>query len=293
MKAFDYVRPSSFEEACRLLSRSGGQSKVIAGGTDLLVQIRQGKLNPEAVISLRDIQELSRISFNPDHGVTIGAMTTLDIVESSKEILENFGSVAEAAGQIGSAQVRSRATLGGNLCHAAPSGDMAPSLIAYGATVVISDGNKDQTIPLEDFFTGPGRTVLKEAELMREIHIPLPPRPNFGTYLKASRSIMDLAMVGVAMLAVFESDGETCRDLRLVLGAAAPTPFRASEAENMAIGHKFEDELIDKVSQMASDEARPISDVRSTADHRRSLIKVMVRRALVAARSWARKGEGR
>lgn len=292
MNAFDYMRPSSLEEACRLLSQSGGQSKVIAGGTDLLVQIRQGKLNPEVVISLRDIQELSRISFNPDRGVTIGAMTTLDVVESSKKILENFRAVAEAAGQIGSAQVRSRATVGGNLCHAAPSGDMAPSLIAYGATVVISDGRKDRTIPLEDFFTGPGQTVLKEVELMKEIQISLPPRPNFGTYVKASRSIMDLAMVGVAMLAVFESDGETCRDLRLVLGAAAPTPFRAGEAENMVTGHKLEDELIDKVSQMASDEARPISDVRSTAGYRKSLIKVMVRRALVAARSWAWKGEG-
>ncbi len=293
MKAFDYVRPSSSEEACRLLSRSGGQSKVIAGGTDLLVQIRQGKLHPETVISLRDIPELSRISFNPDHGVTIGAMTTLDVVESSKEILENFKSVAEAAGQIGSAQVRSRATIGGNLCHAAPSGDMAPSLISYGATVVISDGMKDRTIPIEDFFTGPGQTVLKEVELMREIHIPVPPRPHFGTYLKASRSIMDLAIVGVAMFAVFESDGETCRDLRLALGAVAPTPFRASETENMTIGHKLEDELIDKVSQMTSDEARPISDVRSTASYRKSLIKVMVRRALVAARSWAQKGERR
>jgi carbon-monoxide dehydrogenase medium subunit len=293
MIAFDYMRPSSFEEACRLLSRSGGQSKVIAGGTDLLVQIRQGKLHPEAVISLRDIQELSRISFSPDHGVTIGSMTTLDVVESSKEILENFSSVTKAAGQIGSAQVRSRATVGGNLCHGAPSGDMAPSLIAYGAEVVISDGRKDRTISLEDFFTGPGQTVLKEAELMREIHIPLPPRPNFGTYLKASRSMMDLAMVGVGMLAVFESDGETCRDLRLVLGAVAPTPFRASEAENMAIGHKLEDEIIDKVGRMASDEARPISDVRSTASYRKGLIKVMVRRALVAARSCAQKGEGR
>ena len=128
---------------------------------------------------------------------------------------------------------------------------------------------------------------------MREIHIPLPPLPHFGAYLKASKSGMDLAIVGVGMLAVFESDGESCRDLRLVLGAAAPTPFRAKKAENMATGPKLEDELIDKVSQMASDEARPISDVRSTAGHRRSLIKVMVRRALVAARSWARKGEGR
>lgn len=291
MKAFDYIRPSSFEEACRLLSRSGGQSRVIAGGTDLLVQIRQGKLHPEAVISLRDIPEISRISLKSGHGVAIGAMTPLDVVESSKEILENFRPVAEAAGQIGSAQVRSRATIGGNLCNAAPSADMAPSLIAYGATVIISNGSKDRNIPLEDFFTGPGLSALKNGELMREIHIPLPPQPSFGMYLKTSRSSMDLAMVGVGMLAVFESDGETCQDLRLVLGAVAPTPIRARDAENMATGHKLEDELIDKVGQMASDEARPISDVRSTASYRKSLIKVMVRRTLVAARPWAQKGD--
>jgi len=291
MTAFDYMRPSSFEEACGFLGKSDGQSKVIAGGTDLLVQMRQGLLHPEAVISLRDIPGLSSILFNPDKGATIGAMTTLDVVESSKEILENFRSVAEAASQVGSVQVRSRATIGGNLCNAAPSADMAPSLIAYGAQVMISDGKKDRTIPLEDFFTGPGKTVLKKVELMREIHIPLPPLPNFGIYLKASRSSMDLAMVGVGMLAVFESDWESCRDLRLVLGGVAPTPFRAREAENMVTGHKLEDELIDKVCQMASDEARPISDVRSTASYRKSLIKVMVRRALLSTRSWAQKGD--
>ena len=291
MEAFDYLRPSSLDEACRILSRSEGRSKVLAGGTDLLVRIRQGLILPEAVISLADIKELSHISFEPDRGVTIGAMTTLDAVESSKEIKENFRSVTEAAGEIGSPQVRSRATIGGNLCNASPSADMAPSLISYGATALIGDGKQDRTIPLEDFFTGPGQKVLKNGELMKEIHIPLSPQPNFGTYEKASRSSMDPAIVSIGMLAVFESHGESCRDLKLVLGAVAKTPFRAIEAEDMAKGHRLNDALIDKVSQMASDEARPISDVRSTADYRRHLIKVMVGKILVAARSWLRKGD--
>ena len=255
-----------------------------------MVQIKRGKLQPEAVISLRDLSELSRISFAPDRGATIGAMTTLEALESSKEILENFGAVAEAAGQIGSPQVRSRATIGGNLCNAARVADLAPSLIAYGATALVSDGRNDRSIPLEDFFAGPGRTTLGEGELLREIRIPAPPQPSFGTYLKASRPMMSPAMVGLGVLAVFTPDRGSLRELRLVVGAAAPTPFRAREAENLASGPKLEDELIERVSRAASDEAQPVSDLRCTASYRKDLIRVLVRRALLAARSWAEKG---
>ena len=289
MKIFDYMRPSSLEEVCRLLTQFNGQAKVIAGGTDLLVQMKQEKVNPQGLISLRDIPNLSFIRLKPDKSLTIGAMTTLLTIETSKEILGNFRAIAEAAFWIGSIQVRSRATLGGNLCNAAPSADMAPILIAYDAMVSITNGHKDRTISLEDFFTGPGETVLKNGELMKEISIP-PPASSFGAYLKAYRSKMDIALVGVGILAVFEPEQEICRDLKLVLGAVAPTPIRARESEQMVIGQKLEEELIDRVSKKASEEAKPITDVRSSADYRRTLVKVLSRRALLAARSWAQKG---
>jgi carbon-monoxide dehydrogenase medium subunit len=293
MKAFDYMRPSSLEEACRLLGQFNGQAKVLAGGTDLLVQFKQRKMQSKALISLRDIPELSFIRLKPDQGISIGAMTTLSAVETSKEISQKYPAIVEAASWIGSVQVRNRATLGGNLCNAAPSADMAPILIAYSATTGLTNGQKERTDLLEDFFTGPGQTVLERGELMKEINLPPPPRSSFGTYVKAYRSKMDIALVGVGILAVFEKGKEVCQDLKLVLGAVAPTPIRAKESEKRLVGCKLGDELIIKVSQMASEEAHPISDVRSTAEYRRTLVKVLIQRALLAARSWAQKGGNR
>ena len=293
MKAFDYMRPSSLDEACRHLRQSKGHSMALAGGTDLLVQIKQERLHPKTVISLRDIPGLSGIRFDADGGLVIGAMTRLRTIEMSKEVSEGWPAIAEAVSWIGSVQVRSRATLGGNLCNAAPSADMAPMLIAHGAKAVLTDGQKDRRIAFEDFFTGPGETDLKDGELMKEVHIPAAPRLSFGTYLKADRSSMDIAVVGVGLLVVFQPKGEACDDLRLVLGAVAPTPIRAAKAERLMVGSRLDDELIDKVSQVASEEARPISDVRSTASYRRTMVAVLTRRALLAAQSWIKKGGNR
>jgi len=293
MKSFEYSRPSSFEEACQLLGRSKGRSKALAGGTDLLVQIKQEKIRPEAVVSLRDVPGLSFIRREDNQGVSIGAMTPLGVIEMSEEILNHWPAFTEATSRIGSVQVRSRATLGGNLCNAAPSADTASILIAYGATAILGDGKRDRSIPLEDFFTGPGETVLKTGELLREVRIPPVPARSFATYLKARRSRMDLAVVGVGLLAVFERKGEFCKDVRLVLGAVAPMPIRARDAERLAAGHRLDDDVIGKVSQRASEEADPISDVRSTTSYRRTLIRVLTGRALVAARSWAERGGSR
>lgn len=290
MRAFDYVRPSSLREACRLLSESAGQAKALAAGTDLLVQIKQEKLRPKAVVSLRDISGLSSVHLKPDEGLEIGAMTTLGVIESSKEILDNFPALAEASGRIASPQIRNRATVGGNLCNSAPSADMAPILIAYGSQVVLAEAEKNRTVDLEDFFTGPGETALRNGEIMKAIRVPFPPRLSFATYLKAGRSAMDIAVVGVGVLATFRSGQPICQDLRLVLGAVAPTPVRAKKAENIAKGQSLDDQIIKEVSETAGDEARPISDVRSSASYRRSLVKVLAQRALAAAQAWAKEG---
>ncbi|MBW2058047.1 MAG: xanthine dehydrogenase family protein subunit M [Deltaproteobacteria bacterium] len=290
MRGFEYVRPSSLEEACRLLGRSEGESRVLAGGTDLLVQVKQKRLHPDLVVSLRDVPGLSFIRVEPDGSVAIGAMTSLGAIETSKEMLEHLPPVAEAASMVGSVQVRSRATLGGNLCNAAPSADMAPILIAYEATVDLGDGRRDRSIPLEDFFTGPGQTVLETGEVMKAVRIPRAPEWSFGTYLKAFRSSMDIAVVGVGIRVTFRRETTVCQDLRLVLGAVAPTPMRARGSERMAAGRELDDVLIEEISRMASEEARPISDVRSTAGYRKSLVTVLTRRVLLAARDWAEKG---
>jgi carbon-monoxide dehydrogenase medium subunit len=289
MKAFEYKRPTSLEEASHLVRESNGQSSILAGGTDLLVQIKQERIRPQVVVSLRDIDGLDSIRTGTD-GVTIGAMTPLRAVETAEEILEHWRPVAEAASWIGSVQVRNRATLGGNLCNAAPSADMAPILMAYGASAVLSDGQMDRSVPLEDFFTGPGETALEIGELMKAVQIPHPPSRCFGIYHKAYRSSMDIAVVGAGVRAVFEPDSQVCQDLRLVLGAVAPTPIRARESERMVVGSQIENGLINRASQKASEEARPIDDVRSTATYRRNMVRVLTRKGLLAASDWIEGG---
>jgi len=268
-------------------------SSPLAGGTDLLVRIRTGGANPQRIISLRDIPDLSGIRPLPDGGVAIGAMTPIRALETSTPILKEYVAIAEAAGKIGSLQVRNRATLGGNLCNAAPSADMAPPLMAYGATAIITDGLHDHAVPLEDFFRGPGQTVIERGELLTEIHIPAPQNPCFAIYLKACRSRMDIALVGVGLVVIFDPDAGVCRDMRLALGAVAPTPICVTGVKEIAVGARLNDTVIERVTQAADEAASPISDVRSSAAYRRILIEALTREALIKAGSWIQKGVDR
>ena len=290
MKSFYYRRPSSIEEACDLLREPSGQVKALAGGTDLLIATKQGKIRPNMVVSLRDIPRLSFIRVTPRSEAVIGSMISLEEIESSNDIRRYLPAVAEAASYVGSPQVRSRATVGGNLCHAAPSADMAPILMAYDASVVLADCGKERTVKLKDFFTGPGQTVLKSGELMREIHIPISPERSFGKYFKVWRSSMDIALVGVAVRVELEIGSEICKNVRLILGAVGPTPIRAKASELIVEGKELSDDLVNEAAESAVKESRPISDVRSSESYRRHMVRVLTRRALESARSWAQKG---
>jgi carbon-monoxide dehydrogenase medium subunit len=290
MKEFDYVRPSSLQEACAALVCDDRSVKPLAGGTDLLVQMREGGLRPRALVSLRDVPGLRFIRLDDDGSLQIGATTTLAAIERSPEVLEHFPAIAEAASFIGSVQVRDRATIGGNLCNAAPSADTAPILIAYGALATISDGRTERTVPLEEFFTGPGQTVLKPGELLTAITIPAPAARTFGKYYKTFRSAMDCCTVGVGVCAVFADGSRTLEDVRLVMGAVAPTPMRASASEALLRGRALDDELIAQVGVRAAAETKPITDVRASAEYRKVLAEVLTKRALSAARSWAEEG---
>jgi carbon-monoxide dehydrogenase medium subunit len=293
MRTFDYVRPSSVREACAALATGDGPVMVLAGGTDLLVQMKQGILRPRALVSLKDVPGLSSVRVEKDGTLLIGAATTLAAVENSPEVHETFFAIAEAAACIGSVQVRSRATLGGNLCNAAPSADMAPILIACGAHAVLADGRVERTVPLEDFFVGPGETVLRRGEVLTSIRVPPPPAKSYAKYHKSFRSAMDCCTAGVAVFAVFAGGSAVVRDVRLSLGAVAPTPIRARESEKLLIGRDLDEALMARAAATAVEEVRPISDVRASADYRRTLVEVLMRRALTAARSWAEKGAPR
>jgi CO/xanthine dehydrogenase FAD-binding subunit len=299
MKGFEYVTPSSLEEACAALAGSNGGGatdglvKPLAGGTDLLVQMRLGTLQPRALVSLKDVPGLAFVRVESDGALVIGAATALAAVEDSPEVRGAFPAVAEAAACIGSIQVRNRATVGGNLCNAAPSADTAPILIAAGAEAVITDGRAERSVPLEEFFTGPGETVLGRGELLQAVRVPAMPAGSFARYYKTFRSAMDCCTVGVAVFAVFEPESQIVGDARLALGAVAPTPIRARAAEAMVIGQKLDDGLIARAAARAAGEAQPISDVRASAAYRKTLVEVLSRRALTAARAWAQKGGSR
>lgn len=298
MRGFEYLCPSSLEEACAALAGPGGDGagaadgpvKPLAGGTDLLVQMRLGTLRPRALVSLKDVPGLAFVRVEGDGALVIGAATTLAVVEDSPDVRRAFPAVAEAASCIGSIQVRNRATVGGNLCNAAPSADTAPMLIAAGAEAVITDGRTERTLLLEDFFTGPGETVLRRGELLKAVRVPAMPAGGFARYFKTFRSAMDCCTVGVGVFAVFEPESPVVGDARLALGAVAPTPIRARAAEQMVIGRKLDDGLIAAAAARAAEEAQPIDDVRASAAYRKTLVEVLSKRALTAARAWAQEG---
>jgi carbon-monoxide dehydrogenase medium subunit len=278
---FEYLSPQTVAEACSLLYRHGKSAKVIAGGTDLLVKMKERELAPRYLVGLRGINDLDYIEYDKKGGLRIGALTSNGSVAGSAVIQEEFGLLAEAAAKIGTPQIRNMGTIGGNLGNAAPSADTAPPLIALGARVKLVSSKGERTVPLEDFFTGPGETVLKTNELLTEIQVPEPVPGTRGVYLKLlPRGAVDIAAVGVAVLLVLGKGG-ICNDVRIVLGAVAPTPVRAKRAEAVIKGKQGKNGVIQEAAQTAAEEARPISDVRSSAAYRQEMVKVLTRRALV------------
>lgn len=275
---FNYLEATTIKEAVSWLGKYDGKARIMAGGTDLLVQIRNKAIKPEYVVDIGYIPKLDYIEYDAKQGLKIGALTTIRALEKSDKLQRRYPVLAQAAGLLGSMAIRNVATIGGNLCNAAPSADNAPSLIGLSAKARIIGPDGERVVPLEGFCTGPGCTVFKRGELLVEIQVPVPPAGTKGVYLKHGRSAVDLAVVGVAVIVVLE--GGICRDIKVVLGAVAPTPLRAKKAEGILMGKKMEVGLIEKAAQVASEEARPITDVRASAEYRREMVKVLTRRAL-------------
>jgi carbon-monoxide dehydrogenase medium subunit len=276
---FNYLEPQTIQEAVSLLIKYRGMAKVIAGGTDLLNQIRLKMIKPEYVVDIGYIPGLDYIKYDSEGRLSIGALTTIRSLEMSAEIQRHHPVISQAASLIGSMAIRNVGTIGGNLCHASPSAETAPSLIGLGARVKVVGSHGERTVELEKFFTGPGQTVLQRGELMVEIQVPPMPSDTKGVYLKHStRGTVNPAIVGVAVIVAM--DGERCKEIKLVLGAVAPTPIRAKKAEEMLRGEEINETLIEKAAQAASDESRPITDVRASADYRKEMVKVFTRYAL-------------
>jgi CO/xanthine dehydrogenase FAD-binding subunit len=283
---FDYAAPTTLEEALRLLAEKGPDARVLAGGTDLIIRMRYGIIKPSAIIHLGGIAELKTILYKPKTGLSIGASATLGEVAAHPDIRRRYPAVAYAAGETANVQVRNLGTVGGNLCNAAPSADNAPTLMALGAEMILAGLQGERRVALDQFFRGPGQTVLTPGEILTAIQVPpMPPHSGAAYQHVSARGRVDISAVCVGAAAVFT--GETCQEIRIVLGAVGPTPLRALQTESLVRGKPFTAELIGQAGEQAADESRPITDVRASADYRQQMVGVLTRRALLEARKRA------
>lgn len=278
---FEYHVPGTLRETLELLDRYGAACKVIAGGTDLIPKMKAGIAKFEHLISLKNVEELKHLSFEPEKGIHIGANVDLRTTEQDETVRQYYPALFQGMHSMANTQIRNRGTVAGNICNAVPSADTAPALLAYEAEVVIMSKAGKRVVPIGEFFTGVCRTVLKPEELVTEIFIPLPDREAYSIYTKyAIRKALDLAMIGVAVNVTLDAD-KVVRDAKIGLGAVAITPKRAPKAEALLLGQKLTEELIGQASETASrEDCAPISDIRATADYRRRMVYVHVRDAL-------------
>lgn len=289
MHRFEYFAPQSLDEAVTLLKERGEGVKLLAGGTDLLVQMKEAGLRPSAVVSLHALPELRGIEFDEAQGLRVGAGVDLATIEAFPAARERFTALAEGAGIIGSVQTRNMGTLGGNIANAAPSADTAPPLVALDAAAEVIGPGGSRQAPVSELFVGPGQTVLTPQEILVAFRLPTPPARTGSVYQRHTpRKLMDVAVVGVGVRLTLAEDADTIRDARICLGAVAPTVIRATEAEQALIGESPSEELFGRATELAQAAARPISDVRGSAEFRRYLVGVMTKRCLGIALERAR-----
>jgi carbon-monoxide dehydrogenase medium subunit len=269
-------------ECLPLLAARGGEAKLVAGGTDLLPQLKNGLLWPAWVIDLSGVAELRVLGADDGRGLRIGAAVTARELELDARVRASYPALAESGALVGSVQVRNLATVGGNLCNAAPSADMAPPLVALDAEVVIAGPAGRRRVSLGAFFLGVRKTVLAPDELLVELTVPAPGPRSGGCYLRHTpRRELDIAVVGVASQLTL-ADG-VCAKARIALAAVAPTPVRATAAEEALVGQPVTPAQIERAATLAVEAARPISDQRGSAEFRRHLVRVLTRRTLITA----------
>lgn len=326
MKDFEYFEPATLSEAIALLIKYKGKAKVIAGGTDLLVGMKQGVVNPSYLINIKNVPNLNHIDYDEKEGFRIGALTTLHSLETSQIVREKITILAQAAHQIGAPRIRNVGTIGGNLCQdakclyyatfylwgrapcyrgggdvcyvakkakscqAMATAETAPALICLDARVKVAGPKDERTLATEHFFVSAGVTELQEDEILTEIEIPNPLPHTAGVYLKNSkREAIDFAIVGVAVVLRLQSKDGACSDARIGLIGVARTPIRAHKAEEILRGEKIKADLIDQAAQAAAEEARPLGDIYASASHKKKMVRALVKKATREALEAANK----
>ena len=278
---YDYVKPASLKEVFGLLKKHGPKATLIAGGTDVMINVKNKELAPEVLISLRGLTDLRYIK--KTNGYHIGALTTHRMLEQSDMVRGDLSALHDAASQVGSVQIRNVATVGGNICNAAPSADTAGPLLALDATVVLEGPHGRRKVPMADFFTGPSETVRKDNEVLIEFHIPEDPGRFGSAYWKHSRrKAMDLPLLGIAV-ALTLSESEEISNARIGLTVAAPVPMRAYKAEEFLKAKRLDEEVLAEAGRIASSEASPRDSLRGKAWYRTEMIEVFVPRMATLA----------
>ncbi|MCH2693136.1 MAG: xanthine dehydrogenase family protein subunit M [Acidobacteriia bacterium] len=281
MQAFEYAAPKNLAEALVLLEQKGTNARIMSGGTDLIVQVRENRRDLELIVDGKKIPELMELSYDSSDGLTLGASVPCYRFYENEQIEKLYPGLVDAASLIGGTAIQNRASFGGNLCNSSPAADSIPALVAHSAVCLIAGSNGTRKVPVEDFCTGPGKNVLEPNELLVSFLIP-PPAKNFGAhYLRfIPRNEMDIAVVGCGASLELDDDNKTVKHARISLGAVAPTTLLVGEAAVELEGKQIDNGLIEKAAAVAKAAARPISDMRGTKEYRVHLAGVLTRRAL-------------
>lgn len=287
MHAITYESPKSLAQVLSLLATVGDKGRVLAGGTDLIIQMRAGVRKPEQIVDIKAIPELQMIAYSPQEGLRLGAAVCCARIIEDAVLKQHYPGLVEAAGLIGSDQIQNRCSLGGNLCNGSPAADTTPALIALGAQCVIANSKGTRTVPVEQIVTAPGRTVLQPDELLVEFRIAaLKPHSSDCYQRFIPRNEMDIAVVGVG--AAVTVDGGKFTAARIGLGAVAATPLLAKEAGDSLVGKPVNDDTIAAAAALAQKIATPITDMRGTAEYRTHLVGVLTRRVVKEAAERAK-----
>ncbi|MCG9128569.1 xanthine dehydrogenase family protein subunit M [Candidatus Poribacteria bacterium] len=284
MQAFEYIDAKTVSEAITLLGEKGDKARLLSGGTDLIVQAREGKRDLDWIIDIKSIPEVNELRFGSESGLTLGSAVPCYQIYGNESICSAFPGLIDATKIIGGTAIQGRAGIGGNLCNASPAADGIPPLIVLNATCVIAGPNGERELAVEDFCTAPGQTALEKGEMLVSLKIPAPEENSSSFYLRfIPRNEMDIAVVGAGASVVLDDTKQRIVSARIALAAVAPTPLFAEEASALLTDKEISEDVIEEAAQAAQTIARPISDMRGTAEQRTHLVGVLTRRALNGA----------
>jgi carbon-monoxide dehydrogenase medium subunit len=287
MNTFEYMPAKTVKEACDLLAKYGEEAKILGGGQSLVVLMKQDFVSPSYNLDIKDISDLDYIRYDEKDGLRIGALTTHRSLETSAIVQDRFFMLAEMEHTLASVPVRNWGTVGGNLAHADPASDLAPTLMALGAEVTVTGSNAERVISLDDFFIGYFETALQPDELLTEIHVPNSGQGG-GIYSKFAQRATDLAVVSVAIHLVFDPDKrDLCKDVRIVMGSVGPTPLRSKRGEDLLKGQPIDDTLIEEAARLSAEDAQPTTDINGSEEYKREIVHVLMRRSIKEAAARA------